>query len=477
MVVETRSSANGALSRKGGADSKMGEQAAAAAASPADEKRMNRTFYIIFLSLVIDLLAFTVILPLLPSLLDHYGHNDKHGLYAFMRDSVSSFRHFVGAPDTAKWNSVLFGGVIGSLFSFLQFLSTPVIGAASDVYGRRPLMLLCMVGVTLSYILWMLSDSFTLFVIARIIGGISKGNVSLSTAIVTDVSTPERRGKGMALVGVAFSIGFVFGPTIGAMFSFMDKDSEKFYVLPAIFCILLAIADLLFLFIFLPETLPESKRSKTSTSALSSALDLISPLSLFQFTSVKNVSPKDKKSVQGIGLVYFLYLYIYSGMEFTLPFLMHNRFNYNSMQQGKMFFFIGIIMAVVQGGYVRRVKRGKEAKVVTQGILVLIPSFLLMAFSRNIVTMYAAFVLFSFASATVVPCLTTMVSVYGGVDQKGVVMGIFRSLGSLARATSPVFAATVYWCFGAEACYVAGGLLMAIPLLLVIRQSKEKNDD
>lgn len=472
MAVGTRSATNGGQLRKQADDTKMA--GGASSADLADEKKMNKTFYIIFLSLVIDLLAFTVILPLLPSLLDHYGHKDTHGLYAFMKDSVSSFRDFVGAPDTPKWNSVLFGGVIGSLFSFLQFLSTPVIGAASDVYGRRPLMLLCMVGVTLSYVLWMLSDNFTLFVIARIIGGISKGNVSISTAIVTDVSTPEKRGKGMALVGIAFSIGFVFGPTIGAMFSYMDKDSEKFYVIPAIFCIMLAAADLLFLFFCLPETLPNSKRSKTSTSVLSSALELISPLSLFKFASVRNVSQTGKKSVQSIGFIYFLYLFVYSGMEFTLPFLMHNRFNYNSMQQGKMFFFIGIIMAVVQGGYVRRVKQGKEGKVVTQGILVLIPAFILMAFSKNIILMYVALALFSFASATVVPCLTTMISVHGGVDQKGMVMGIFRSLGSLARATSPVFAATVYWCFGAEACYISGGLFMSLPLVLMMGQRKEK---
>ncbi|XP_076461453.1 major facilitator superfamily domain-containing protein 10-like [Babylonia areolata] len=439
-----------------------------------DEKRMNQTFHIIFLSLVIDLLAFTVILPLLPSLLDHYGHNDKHGLYAFMKNSIGSFRNFVGAPDTPKWNSVLFGGLIGSLFSFLQFLSTPIIGAASDVYGRRPMMLLCMVGVAASYVLWMVSDSFTLFVVARVIGGISKGNVSLSTSIVTDVSTPEKRGKGMALVGIAFSIGFVFGPSIGAMFSFMDKDSEKFYVLPAIFCIVLAVADILFLYVFLPETLPEKSRSKTSSCVLSSAFQLINPVSLFQFASVKIRSQADKQCVQNIGVVYFLYLYIYSGMEFTLPFLMHNRFNYNSMQQGKMFFFIGTLMALVQGGYVRRVKRGKEVKVIKQGIMILIPSFLLMAFAKNIVLMYTGLALFSFASATVVPCLTTLVSVYGGSDQKGVTLGIFRSLGSLARATSPVFASTVYWCFGAEICYVTGAMTIILPLLFLRNPNKEK---
>ncbi|KAL8576234.1 hypothetical protein ACOMHN_006157 [Nucella lapillus] len=471
-----------AQSRGGNSNSKQGESkpdgSEGKQGSPVtngqDERKMNRTFYIVFLSLIIDLLAFTVILPLLPSLLDHYGHHDKHGLYGFMKNSIGSFREFVGAPDTPKWNSVLFGGLIGSLFSFLQFLSTPIIGAASDVYGRRPLMLLCMVGVAASYVLWMLSDNFTMFVIARIIGGISKGNVSLSTSIMTDVSTPEKRGKGMALVGVAFSIGFVFGPSIGAMFSFMDKGSDKFYVLPAIFCIVLALADILFLYVFLPETLPDNLRSKTSSSVLSSAFQLINPVALFQFASVKIRSQEDKRSLQKIGLVYFMYLYIYSGMEFTLPFLMHNTFNYTSIQQGKMFFFLGTLMAFVQGGYARRVKRGKEVKVIKQGILILIPSFLLMAFATNIYVMYTALALFAVASATVVPCLTTLVSVYGGSDQKGVTIGIFRSLGSLARATSPLFAATVYWCFGAKVCYLTGALSMVLPMLFMMKEEKEK---
>lgn len=470
MVVETRSS-----SRHGDTPQQKRKEGTTGSSNGQEEKKMNRTFYIIFLSLVIDLLAFTVILPLLPSLLEHYGHNDQHGLYAFMKNSLSSFRQFVGAPDTPKWNSVLFGGVIGSLFSFLQFLSTPVIGAASDIYGRRPLMLLCMVGVAVSYVLWMWSDSFMLFVFARVIGGISKGNVSLSTAIVTDVSSPEKRGTGMALVGIAFSVGFVFGPTIGAIFSLMDKDTEKFYVLPALFCIVLAVADILFLYVFLPETLPEKLRYKNTRSVLSSAVELINPLSLFNFSNVKLNSHADKGSLKTFGIVYFAYLYIYSGMEFTLPFLMHNRFDYSSMQQGKMFFYIGTIMALVQGGYVRRVKRGKEVKVVSQGMMVLIPSFLLMAFAKNIFLMYFALTLFSFASATVVPCLTTLVSVYGGADQKGAVMGIFRSLGSLARAVSPVFASTVYWCFGVEICYVLGGVLMVVPLVVLVRQMREES--
>ena len=88
-------------------------------------------------------------------------------------------------------------GFLGSMYSFLQFLGSPIVGALSDVYGRKPLMIICLVGISLSYLLWALSSNFGLFIIARIIGGISKGNVSLSMAIISDVTSPATRGKAM----------------------------------------------------------------------------------------------------------------------------------------------------------------------------------------------------------------------------------------------------------------------------------------
>ena len=104
----------------------------------------------------------------------------------------------------------LFGGLLGSWFSMLQFVSMPIIGSLSDVYGRRFLYLSCLIGTSLSYLLWNISASyFSIFVLFRTLGGLSKGNVSLSTAIVTDISTEEKRGKGFALIGIAFSLGFI----------------------------------------------------------------------------------------------------------------------------------------------------------------------------------------------------------------------------------------------------------------------------
>lgn len=109
----------------------------------------KRTVYIVFISLLLDLLAFTMILPLLPSLLDHYRTNDSTGLYAWMLQSIRRFQVMVGAPE--RYSSVLFGGALGSMFSFLQFVASPIVGSMSDVLGRKSVMIVCLVSVTKFY--------------------------------------------------------------------------------------------------------------------------------------------------------------------------------------------------------------------------------------------------------------------------------------------------------------------------------------
>lgn len=107
------------------------------------DEKTHPTVYLVFFSLLLDLLAFTMILPLLPSLLDHYRQHDSVGLYKWVSDHVRYFQELVGAPE--RFNSVLFGGVLGSMYSFLQFVVSPIAGGLSDVYGRKPLMILSLV--------------------------------------------------------------------------------------------------------------------------------------------------------------------------------------------------------------------------------------------------------------------------------------------------------------------------------------------
>ncbi|XP_029019925.1 major facilitator superfamily domain-containing protein 10 [Betta splendens] len=442
------------------------------------ESFSSKVINTVFVILLLDLLGFTLILPLLPSILDHYAQTGDV-VYQSLQGVVDWFRAAVGIPMEKKYNSVLFGGLIGSLFSLLQFLSSPVTGALSDRRGRRPLLLLTTLGLLASYGVWAVSRSFSMFLLFRIIGGVCKGNVSLCTAIVADLPSLKARNRGMAMIGVAFSLGFTVGPLMGAYFALTSKTTGSvFYQTPALLALGFSAADLLFIWLMLPETF--KKDVMASSSGFGASRDLLSPLSLFYFSAVTRTkdapSKKKMKKLQVLGLVYFCYLFLFSGLEFTLSFLTHQRFHFTSMQQGKMFFFIGVIMALIQGGYARRIKPGHHIRAVTVAIILIIPAFILIGLSWNITMLYVGLALYSFAAAIVVPCLSTLVSDHGSANQKGTVMGILRSLGALARALGPVISSSVYWIAGAQTCFLLMSASFIVPLIFLNMAGKLKEE-
>ncbi|XP_069877703.1 major facilitator superfamily domain-containing protein 10 isoform X2 [Dipodomys merriami] len=289
-------------------------------AQPAPARRV---LAVVFLGLLLDLLAFTLLLPLLPGLLEGHGRA-RDPLYGAWQRRVDRLAAAIGMPAERRYHSVLFGGVLGSGFSLLQFLSAPLTGAASDCLGRRPVMLLSLMGLAASYAVWAASRSFLAFLASRVIGGLSKGNVSLSTAIVADLALPPARSQGMAVIGVAFSLAFTLGPMLGASLSVEMAPWLS---------LLFALSDLLFIFCFLPETLPPEKRAPSVALGFRAAANLLSPLALLRFSAVAHgqaALPGNKlSSLRQLGLVYFLYLFLFSGLEYTLSFLAHQRFQFS----------------------------------------------------------------------------------------------------------------------------------------------------
>jgi len=289
-------------------------------------------------------------------------------------------------------------------------------------------------------------------------------------AVITDVSNEKNRGKGMALVGIAFSLGFIIGPMIGAIFSkYSDKTMETWFWLPAIFAMTLAAADLLFVVCFLKETLPKEKRAKHVVNSLSRAMEHVSVRSLFRFDAVKNVTKDKLQSLQSLGLIYFFYLFIYSGLEFTVTFLMYHKFGYNSIDQAKMFLTTGVVMALLQGSVVRRLPDRLTKKSAVFGLYLIVPAFILVGLASDGKLLYAGMVLFAISTAFVVTCMTTLVSQYGRSDQKGTVLGIYRSLGALARALGPIAASIAFWSIGSSTTYILGGILLLGPALMLQR--------
>ncbi|XP_045614000.2 major facilitator superfamily domain-containing protein 10 isoform X1 [Procambarus clarkii] len=418
---------------------------------------------VMFISLVLDLLGFTVILPLFPALLDYYSKNDASGLYAASLTWVITFQQWIGIP--SRFHSVLFGGLLGSLFSFLQFLASPITGAMSDVYGRKPIFICSLIGVAVSYGMWAVASNFTLFVLARIIGGTTKGNVSLAYSVMTDISDEKSRAKGMALIGVAFSVGFTIGPAVGAVFS--RWGSTGWFAASAVYALSLALCNIVYFYIFFKETLPETKRRTSVASGLSQAWELINPKSLFSFSPVKGLEKEERAKLIRLGHVYFIYLFLYSGLEFTLTFVTHHKHSYDSMAQGRMFSFLGVVMALMQGGYVRRVKDGSEKSMANKGLMMMIPAFILIGASETNWGLYTGLTFYALGSSMMVPCLTALASCHGSESHKGTLLGIWRSLGALARAIGPVVTSIGFWSVGAELCYIIGGLSMLIPLIML----------
>lgn len=434
-----------------------------------------KTIVILFVSILIDFLEFTIILPLLPKILTYYGSGtgvNHDSLYAQTISFVQFIRDVTGAPNDAKWNSVLFGGIIGSLFSFLQFFSSTLCGAASDRYGRKPVLLFSMIGISLSYAIWCISFNLTVFMFARILGGLSKANVAVILAIVSDTTTEKERNRAMAWIGAAFSLGFIFGPLLGAFCShlgtvFWPESSVAFFIFPAAISLILSLINITFISEFCPETLPVTKR-ETNKTTLNDIYNAIVPWQLFKFNAIHNVKSVDDITIlRRLGLASFFYMIIFAGLEFTITFLVYNRFNWTSMQQGKMFFIMGLCMALVQGGYVRRIPHGKEITAAMSGIIVLIPSFILLGFAQTKTVLWIGLILFSIASSIVINVINSFASKYGLESEKGTILGIFRSLQALARAIGPLTASFAYWSIGEWTTYFIGGLLLICPLYIL----------
>ncbi|KAM3717534.1 Major facilitator superfamily domain-containing protein [Dirofilaria immitis] len=420
----------------------------------------------IFILLLLDLLAFTSILPLFPALIDFYGLSQQRDrIYDAIEIFCQFFQNVIGIPSLKRFHSVFFGGFLGSLYCLLQFLSSPLLGALSDVYGRKPILLLSIAGTLLSYIIWASTTSFTCFVLSRIVGGLSKASVSICIAIMADVYSQNKVGQGMAIIGGAFSIGFLIGPMIGVYFSrFAGASSELAIDAPAKFAILLTIIELIFVAIVLPETLDVLQRKTLVSEVLKNCFLYIKPNALFRFDAVKDHS--GVKIMRSYGRAYFIYMFFYSGLEFTLSFLTHTRFNYDSMQQGIMYLYIGALMIIVQGG-MRQIPHSKQHAAATYGILFTVPAYIIIGYSRSVEGFYVGLALYATASGLVVPCMTSCISNQATDDVKGVTIGVFRCLGALARSIGPFFASTVFWLLGPTVCYITGGILLIIPILML----------
>ncbi len=422
--------------------------------APASPVQRPLSLGVIFLTLYIDLIGFSIIFPLGPDLLHHYLKLEgTDGVLGWLLSHIEPVAHWLG--NESHLPEVLFGGIVSSVFSILQFVFAPFWGSVSDKRGRRGVLLLTVAGTAASYLLWVFSGSFWVFLVARMLAGAFGGNLSVATAAVADVTSREERSKAMGLVGAAFGLGLVTGPLIGAFASRINllthhPDLAAWginpFTVPALIAFALSLVNLVWISRRFHETLPAEARGQAAEARLRNPLKAIFSL--------------DNAPARSVNLVSFVYALAFVAMETSLVFVSFQRFGYDAKHNGYLMGFLGICSILTQGVIVRRLlKKMRETTVLTTGLLCSTSGFLCVGYSPSPAVLYLGVGLLALGGGLVNPSTTGLISLYASASEQGRVLGIFRSLGSLARAVTPIVAGVVFYTLGANWLYCAAAAL------------------
>ena len=427
----------------------------------------RRILGLIFLTVFMDIVGFSIIIPLFPHLLDHYIRAE--GSSGTLIGSMNAAAEWMGG-DTVFKKTVLFGGLLSTLYSLLQFVFSPIWGAWSDRIGRRRILTITLAGNALSYLLWVFAAQFWVVVATRLVSGMLAGNIAVASAAAADVTDEKERTKGMAVVGVAIGLGFVFGPVIGGLaagFQFAHSAATSSFGLnpfsvPAVIAASLAFLNYLLVVRFFPETLPPQRRALA---------DARRP-SVFDLAQVRS------SAVRRTSFANLVYQIAFTGMENTIVFLTLALFAYSPRDNAWLFLFNGACMIFAQGLARQLVKRLGQRKVVMLGMLIAAGAFLWVALIPPALaadgdgaktSFYLGLGLISFATGLILPSVSALVSLYSDASEQGRNLGILRSAGSLARVVGPVTAALLYFHFGSHFWVYLGGALLMLPAIWIVR--------
>ena len=425
----------------------------------AQAKKQRGPMGLVLAIVFLDIVGFSILFPLYPAMLEHYvgleGEASMVGRLALKLGEL--------AADDPVRVTVLFGGLLGSLYSVLQFLFSPLWGGLSDRIGRRPTLLVTLAGTLVGYVLWVFAGSFWVLLASRLLCGLMAGNISTATAVVADITPGKERAKGMALVGATIGLGFIFGPAIGGgLWKAVGEDvlwgsgfAWNPFSVPALAAAVLATINLLAVLLRFPETLnPEAQ-------AAAAHARVINPLAQTRRLGLPGVARTN--------VVYLLAFSAFGAAEFTLTFLAKDRLDYTPRDMTWIFVYSGLLIVLVQGGFVRRLapKYG-EKRLAIVGLVTFLPGLVLIARAHSGGMLYAGLTFLAIASALIVPTLSSLASRYAPPDRQGLALGTFRSMGALARAVGPILGGLLYWRMGSGAPFYVGAGLIVVPLLLAL---------
>ncbi|MFK8184748.1 MAG: MFS transporter [Phormidesmis sp.] len=375
----------------------------------------------IFITILIDKIGSSIIIPILPFL-------------------VGQFR-----------DDALTLGFLTASFSVAQFLAIPVIGALSDRHGRRPVLLICILGTTAAYSLFGIAGSLWVIYLSRLIDGITGGIPSTAQAYIADVSTPENRAKNFGITGAAFGLGFTIGPALGG---FLAKFSLE---LPIFIAAALALLNFLWGYFSLPESLPKEKRQHK--------------LEIRDFNPIGQLWKMfNQAQLRGLLVSFFLFNFVFTGFSSVYVLFLNQRFGWGPTEAALVFVWIGVLSTLVQGGLIRKLlpKYG-EAKLALTGILLIALAFgVTPAIPKQGLGLYGGVYLtqamLAFGVGFILPSLRALISNRVSDKEQGRTIAGTQSLRSVASIAGPIWAGVVFDHLGILSPFWMGGIMMAVAL-------------
>jgi len=366
---------------------------------------------VIFLTVFIDLLGFGIVLPLLP----YYAHQF----------------HASG---------IAVGALIG-VYSAMQFLTAPLWGRWSDRIGRRPVILISLAGSTLSYLLFAAADGIGLLFISRILAGVAGASIPVAQAYIADVTAEEERARGMGLIGAAFGMGFVFGPVIGGLLAQYGHHAPG--LAAAVICGLNLMAAVW----RLPESLPAAERHSRPTTH-----------PLLQWRAALR-----RPQIAALALLFAAVVFCFSTMETTFSLLCATTYGMSPSHIYWLFGYLGVMTTLMQGGVIGRLARlVDETRLVSAGTTLLAVGLLAAPFSAPVAPLLLSLAAIAFGQGIASPVLSSLLSKASQGKERGEVLGVSQSLGSLARILGPLWGGLLFDHAGPAGPYVTTAALMAV---------------
>ena len=353
---------------------------------------------------------------------------------------------FVQAQDGG---AAIAGGLM-SMYASIQLVSGPILGALSDRYGRKPILLLCLIGTGTSYLLLGLANSLPIIFLAVFLDGLTGSNLTLAHAYVADTTTAENRARGLNYSQLAFGLGIMAGPILGGTLSGYGLS------IPAFIASFFAFANTVFGFFFLPESLPPERRE---TKPISQAFGWAG-----QFTGIFL-----QKNIQNFLVVLFLLNLAFAGLQTNFPLYSNARFGWTPAQNSYFYLYVGLCGVFIQGFLFGKLQaRFRERALIPAGLTFMVVGLAGMAFVPVAWMIFPAVAVVALGTGISIPSLTALVSLRVPENEQGRLMGGNQTLLALTNIFGPTIAGISFDVIAISAPYWLGSVFALFALMVTI---------